>query len=87
MGRQYGGGVLELTPNELKNLPVFYTKTNQLNFKKFSKIVEEQVDIFKILNEKLKFFSDFSNIFTKKEILQLNIIYKKLINNRIRNND
>jgi len=34
-GRYYGGGVLELTPNEFKNLPVPYVKINEADFNSF----------------------------------------------------
>ena len=35
-GRKYGGGVLELTPNEFKNLPIPYLDINLITFKKFN---------------------------------------------------
>jgi adenine-specific DNA-methyltransferase len=36
-GRFYGGGVLELTPNEFKGLPIPYTNINTNEFNKFAK--------------------------------------------------
>lgn len=35
-GRFYGGGVLELTPNELRGLPLFYTEPSQEEFETFA---------------------------------------------------
>ncbi len=39
MGRKYGGGVLELTPNEFKNLPLFYWESTETEYDEFSRKV------------------------------------------------
>ncbi len=84
MGRKYGGGVLELTPNEFKDLPMFYRHINRSSFNQFFGIAEKHDDIFSILGEKEKYlFLDFDKKVTKKEILQLEKIYNKLIDSRI----
>lgn len=38
MGRFYGGGVLELTPNELRQLPMIYTEPDDAEFSGFAEI-------------------------------------------------
>jgi adenine-specific DNA-methyltransferase len=47
-GRYYGGGVLELTPNEFKNLPVPYSKIEANEFKSFVKNFKEKSSIKEI---------------------------------------
>ena len=44
-GRYYGGGVLELTPNEFKNLPVPYLHVNEEIFKSFIKDFKDKTSI------------------------------------------
>ena len=48
MGRSYGGGVLELTPNEFKSLPVIYFD-EMIDFNKFSTMFSNKKDIVDIL--------------------------------------
>lgn len=42
-GRFYGGGVLEVTPNEFKNLPLVYVEPKRAEYKKFKKAVEREL--------------------------------------------
>jgi len=49
-GRYYGGGVLELTPNEFKKLPIPYFRISESKFKDLSKRFEESKDIQDILD-------------------------------------
>jgi adenine-specific DNA-methyltransferase len=44
-GRYYGGGVLELTPNEFKNLPVPYLSINNEQFKNFVSVFKTKGSI------------------------------------------
>lgn len=44
-GRYYGGGVLELTPNEFKNLPVPYLNLDVKDFKSFVKTFKSKTSI------------------------------------------
>lgn len=44
-GRYYGGGVLELTPNEFKNLPVPYMNVDVKEFKSFVKNFRSKISI------------------------------------------
>lgn len=48
-GRYYGGGVLELTPNEFKNLPLPYVDINNIKFESFVKEFENKKSIKDIL--------------------------------------
>ena len=44
-GRYYGGGVLELTPNEFKNLPVPYLDVKVIDFNSFVKDFKNKTSI------------------------------------------
>lgn len=48
-GRFYGGGVLELTPNEFKRLPLPYTQISRSSFNQFKDFFEKEDKIEKIL--------------------------------------
>ena len=55
-GRFYGGGVLELTPNEFKAISIPYSKVSSNDFLKFSKKFDNKKcieDIVKELDEKI----------------------------------
>ncbi|HEX7412674.1 MAG TPA: N-6 DNA methylase, partial [Bacteroidia bacterium] len=43
-GRFYGGGVLELTPNEFKKLPLPYLKFSEAKFSKYLKLFQSEKD-------------------------------------------
>jgi len=47
-GRYYGGGVLELTPNEFKNLPIPYVEISKDRFKNFVKDFKTKTTIKEI---------------------------------------
>lgn len=49
-GRYYGGGVLELTPNEFKKLPIPYTQIDNIEFDNFTQSFENKNNIEDILN-------------------------------------
>lgn len=84
-GRYYGGGVLELTPNEFKNIRVPYMEyvTNE-QYIKLAHLFEIGADIDEIL--------DYSDNIVLKEGLALNqesihrlrVIYRKLVNRRLK---
>jgi len=42
-GRFYGGGVLEVTPNEFKNLPLVFVEPKKVEYAKFKKAVEREL--------------------------------------------
>lgn len=50
-GRYYGGGVLELTPNEFKKLPLpYYKNIQQHHIHTLNRMLEQKVGIFEILD-------------------------------------
>lgn len=84
-GRFYGGGVLELTPNEFKSLPLPYINVSKREFRSFENIFERKNNINDvltildqhILRENLKL--------SNKSIEILQEVRKKLIKRRLRN--
>lgn len=82
-GRYYGGGVLELTPNEFRILPIPYTQCD--NFTEYEVAFENKNSIedilgqnnFKILNSTLGLSSE--------EINRIEAIRQQLVNKRQRN--
>lgn len=84
MGRYYGGGVLELTPNEFKEVPIPYYKINERSFLKLDSMFRTDTDINKILDYTdsliLKNKLGLSDITIK----ELRSIWKKLLNRRLR---
>ena len=50
MGRSYGGGVLELEPNEAEGLPIPYVKLSSKNFKLIDKLFRERKSLDEILD-------------------------------------
>ncbi len=42
-GRFYGGGVLEVTPNEFKNLPIVFIEPRKVEYKRFKKAIEKEL--------------------------------------------
>lgn len=81
-GRYYGGGVLELTPNEFRILPIPMKINN--DFETYAKNFKDKSDIeellakynYEILSNSLKISSD--------EIDRIELIRKKLVNKRHR---
>lgn len=83
-GRFYGGGVLELTPNEFKKIPVPYMSVNKQLYNEFISIACKQ----KTGNEARNFvdqkvLNDYYKI-SKQDIKKLNIIYEKLYYRRLK---
>lgn len=85
MGRYYGGGVLELTPNEFKKLPLPYITISEKQFESYLELHASKKDIKEILKK-------FNNIILKTyfpnisdaEINMLEDIRIKLIKRRHR---
>ncbi|MFB6318417.1 Eco57I restriction-modification methylase domain-containing protein [Saccharicrinis sp. FJH54] len=83
-GRYYGGGVLELTPSEFKNLPLPYLKISNVTFRTFAKKFEQKSNINDILRKNdAKILGNVLGL-NKEEIETLQQIRLKLVNKRIR---
>ena len=85
-GRYYGGGVLELTPNEFKNLAIpFYEGVSDIEFNELEKMIECNDSITNILDYTddvlLKKQLELTNI----ELERLRDIYNILVTRRLRN--
>ncbi|MGQ3676902.1 Eco57I restriction-modification methylase domain-containing protein [Tenacibaculum discolor] len=83
-GRYYGGGVLELTPNEFKNLPLPYVEIEESKFKNYSDFFEKKASIEEVLKQNDDFILKEGLGLTKKEVLELRNIREKLKKKRMR---
>lgn len=82
-GRFYGGGVLELTPSEFKNLPIPYSKISSLDFQLFANKFKNKVKIEEILiDNDEKILSEYG--IKECEIIMLQSIRGKLVNKRLK---
>ena len=84
---RYGGGVLELTPNEFKNLPVPYMKIGTKEFKAFVKSFKEKSSIKEVCEKNDA--AILKSIDNKLDIDNINKIYsirEKLYLRRIKTN-
>lgn len=83
-GRYYGGGVLEITPNEFKGLPIPHKKHSKKSYKKF--IVEfnkkSSIEDFLMENDKL-ILSSIDGI-KDGDIETLQFLYRKVKRRRLR---
>lgn len=85
MGRYYGGGVLELTPNEFKDLPVPYISKNlNSDFKRLDAMIRGGAKYSEILDftDKVILHDNFG--ISNKQIHGLRIIYQKLLTRRLK---
>ncbi len=84
-GRFYGGGVLELTPNEFKNLPFPYVEFSKEEFSKYLNLFQSNEEFNSNIREMDHFVlrSALPNI-TDIEISSLHIIREKLVSRRKR---
>jgi len=74
-GRKYGGGVMELVPTEFRNLPIFYTEVSSKEFEKF----RDNFNCSTTFNNEIFKYLQLS----KQEIISLNNIYSKLLEERM----
>jgi len=81
-GRYYGGGVLELTPNEFRILPIPYSKVE--DFDRFKENFKDKNNIKYILEKYNYRILNKSLGLNKEEINRIESIRKKLINKRHR---
>lgn len=86
-GRYYGGGVLELTPNEFKGLHIPYVPITADKFKKFRQSFENKSSIQDIcdLND-LAILKSVDEKIDSDTIKKLSAIRKKLLGRRIKSN-
>jgi adenine-specific DNA-methyltransferase len=84
-GRYYGGGVLELTPNEFKNLPVPYVENSSFNFDSYINDFKNKSSIKDIckLNDKIILKSVDKNL-DDDSIMKLFNIREKLYHRRLK---
>jgi hypothetical protein len=79
-GRYYGGGVLELTPNEFKDMSIpYYENSSDEQFNTMDQLLQNDTDI----NEILSFTN--SILIPPLDISRLEEIRIKLFNRRIKN--
>ena len=86
-GRYYGGGVLELTPNEFKGLPIPYNKITSADFKTFAKDFKAKKSIKEIaLKNDTSILKSIDNNISLDEIDKIFRIREKLYSRRIKTN-
>ncbi|CAN2039370.1 adenine-specific DNA-methyltransferase [Candidatus Magnetomoraceae bacterium gMMP-15] len=83
LGRKYGGGVLELTPNEFKSLPIQYLKISKAEFLDFTKEFEKSSKKIDLISRKSELTLRKPLNINKKDFNSLLNIYFKLIKNRM----
>lgn len=84
-GRYYGGGVLELTPNEFKELPIPYLKNiTDARLNKLDKLVRDEVALKKILDYTDGIVLQKRYGFSVTDIKRLRAIYRKLLIRRLK---
>jgi adenine-specific DNA-methyltransferase len=88
LGRYYGGGVLELTPNEFKDVPVPYMRGSvNAKLRKLDNLVRQESSLAEILNYTDHYILKKQHGFTNLEIVKLRSIYKKLLIRRLKKKD
>ena len=85
-GRYYGGGVLELTPQEFKKLPVPYVESKDFDFTEYATSFQGKTAITDILRDNDQIILGEALGLDTDAIEQVSAIYRKLINKRFRNN-
>jgi adenine-specific DNA-methyltransferase len=86
-GRYYGGGVLELTPNEFKNLPISLIRVSQADFKAFTKDFKSKESIKEIsLMNDVKILKSMDKNLDYDSIQKIFGIREKLYERRIKTN-
>lgn len=86
-GRYYGGGVLELTPNEFKNLPISLISISQADFNTFTKDFKSKESIKEIsLMNDVKILKSIDKNLDFDSIQKIFGIREKLYQRRIKTN-
>lgn len=81
-GRYYGGGVLELVPNEFRKLPIPYKRISHPLFLELSSKFKDKINIDEILLTSGR--NVLSGIVDELEFIKIMNIYKKLIHRRLK---
>lgn len=82
VGRSYGGGVLELEPREAERLPIPYEHATSLNLEEIDRLLlSENIDAVLNITDKLLLQERMG--LSKKEVMELRQIWKKLTDRRI----
>ena len=85
-GRYYGGGVLELTPNEYKNLSIPYCKNiTKSSMSKLDLMLRGKADLLNVLKYTDQIILKEHYKMNDAEIIQLQGIYLKLVTRRLKN--
>jgi len=82
-GRYYGGGVLELTPNEFRTLPIPFTLVK--DFEAYKKIFEDKINISEITKRFDSVILNSSLGLNSEEIDKIQKIKDKLLEKRLKN--
>jgi adenine-specific DNA-methyltransferase len=83
-GRYYGGGVLELTPNEFKNLPIPYLSIDNQKYTEFVNRFETKSDIDEFLQVNDNLILSRVLKLSSSDIKKIQNIRRKLISKRMR---
>lgn len=83
-GRYYGGGVLELTPNEFKQLAIPYVEISDAQFDNFTNNFKNKENIEQILNQNDDNILNSTLGLNSEEINKLTSIREKLLKKRMR---
>lgn len=85
MGRYYGGGVLELTPNEFKDLPLPYINGSlSAKLKKLDRLVRKEAGLGKILDYTDSIILKEHHGLSDADVKKLRVIYRKLLVRRLK---
>ena len=83
-GRFYGGGVLEVTPNEFKSLPIPYRETANADFLDFQRRFNQSESIELTLEKNDQLILGGSLGLSSEQISRVQFIRKKLVSRRLR---
>lgn len=85
-GRYYGGGVLELTPNEFKSLPIPNYVAQPDDYKKFIKMFNRKSSIEEFLLDNDRRILSSIDV-SEEDITNIHNLYKKVKSRRLRSNN
>jgi adenine-specific DNA-methyltransferase len=83
-GRYYGGGVLELTPSEFKNLPLPYIQISDNVYRDFANHFADKNDISDILNVVDASVLTEALGLTQEDIDRLGVLRNRLVRRRLK---